>query len=167
MIRAAVFSDTHGNNEPMLAVAREAGADVLFHLGDHDRDAVLLREAFPDTPVYSVCGNCDCVPLAPARLTVPLGTVKVFLTHGHLYHVSPWQADSLVYAAQEQGAQLALFGHTHRAVYEQLGGVTLVNPGTAGRGATLSWALVTVFDNGAISCEIRPLSPAARRSPQA
>ena len=61
--------------------------------------------------------------------------------------------DSLVYAAEEQGAKLALFGHTHKAAWTELGGVTLVNPGTAGRGAELTWALVTVFDNGAISCD--------------
>lgn len=158
MLKAAVFSDTHGNNLPMLRAAREAKADALIHLGDYDRDAVLLRETFPDTPVYSVCGNCDFSPLAPARLTVQLGPVKAFLTHGHLYNVSPWQADSLVYAAQEQEAQLALFGHTHRAVNGQLGGVTLVNPGTAGRGAELTWALVTIFDNGAIACEIQSLT---------
>ncbi len=157
MLKAAVFSDTHGNNFPMLEAARQAKTDVFIHLGDHDRDAQLLRQAFPDTPLYSVCGNCDINPLSPERLTVELGPVKAFLTHGHLYNVSPWQADSLVYAAQEQGASLALFGHTHRAVYEQLGGVTLVNPGTAGRGRDLSWALVTIYDNGAIYCEIREL----------
>ena len=157
MLRAAVFSDTHGNNFPMLEAARQAKADVFIHLGDHDRDAQLLRQAFPDTPLYAVCGNCDMSPLAPERLTVRLGPVKAFLTHGHLYNVSPWQADSLVYAAQEQGASLALFGHTHRAVNEQLGGVTLINPGTAGRGHELSWALVTIHDNGAIYCEIRNL----------
>ncbi len=158
VIKAAVFSDTHGNNAPMLAAAREARADVHIHLGDHDRDAALLREAFPDTPLYSVCGNCDITPLAPPRLTVELGPVRAFLTHGHLYGVSAWQADRLVYAAQEQGASLALFGHTHCAVNEQLGGVTLINPGTAGKGRNLSFALVTVFDNGAVSCEIRELS---------
>ena len=90
-------------------------------------------------------------------LLVQLGPVKAFLTHGHLYGVSRAQADWLVYAAQEQEAQLALFGHTHRAVYDQLGGVTLINPGTAGRGRDLSWAFVTIFDNGAVSCEIRAL----------
>ena len=155
MIRAAVFSDTHGNTEPMLRAAEQAQADVLIHLGDYDRDAQALREAFPDTPLYAVCGNCDLMPLAPERLLVELGPVKAFLTHGHLYAVSAWQADSLVYAAQEQGAQLALFGHTHRAVNEILGGVTLVNPGTAGKGRELTWALVTVFDNGAVHCEIK------------
>ena len=157
MLKAAVFSDTHGNTAPMLEAARGSGADVFIHLGDHDRDAVELRRAFPEVPVYSVCGNCDLNPLAPERLLVQLGPVKAFLTHGHLYGVSRAQADWLVYAAQEQGAQIAMFGHTHRAVWDTLGGVTLLNPGTAGRGADLSWALVTVLDNGAVYCEIKPL----------
>ena len=90
-------------------------------------------------------------------MTVQLGPVKAFLTHGHLYNVSPWHMDSLVYAAEEQGAKLALFGHTHKAEWKELGGVTLINPGTAGRGSVLTWALVTVFDNGAISCEFHEL----------
>ena len=158
MLRIAVFSDTHGNTAPMLSAARQEKPDVLIHLGDHDRDALVLREEFPDTPLYSVCGNCDLMPLAPEKLVVQLGPVKALLTHGHIYNVSRWQADSLVYAAQEAGAQIAMFGHTHRAVNDQLGGVTLLNPGTAGKGADLSWALVTVFDNGAISCEIKHFS---------
>ena len=157
MLRVAVFSDTHGNTSPMLEAARRERPDVLIHLGDHDRDALPLRAEFPDTPLYSVCGNCDLMPLSPEKLVVQLGPVKALLTHGHIYNVSRWQADSLVYAAQEAGASLALFGHTHRAVNDTLGGVTLVNPGTAGKGADLSWALVTIFDNGAISCEIREM----------
>ena len=157
MLKAAVFSDTHGNTAPMLEAARGSGADVFIHLGDHDRDAVELRRAFPEVPLYSVCGNCDLNPLAPERLLVQLGPVKAFLTPGHLYGVSRAQADWLVYAAQEQGAQIAMFGHTHRAVWDTLGGVTLLNPGTAGKGADLSWALVTVLDNGAVYCEIKPL----------
>ena len=158
MLRVAVFSDTHGNTSPMLEAARRERPDVLIHLGDHDRDALPLRAEFPDTPLYSVCGNCDLMPLSPEKLVVQLGPVKALLTHGHIYNVSRWQADSLVYAAQEAGAQIAMFGHTHRAVNDQLGGVTLLNPGTAGKGADLSWALVTIFDNGAISCEIRRFS---------
>ncbi len=157
MLKAAVFSDTHGSTAPMLAAARACRPDVFIHLGDHDRDALVLREEFPDVPLYSVCGNCDSMPLAPTSLLVPLGPVKAFLTHGHLYGVSRAQADWLVYAAQEQGAQIAMFGHTHRAVWDVLGGVTLLNPGSAGRGPEPSWALVTVEDNGAVYCEIKRL----------
>ena len=157
MLRIAVFSDTHGNTAPMLKAVRRERPDVLIHLGDHDRDAQLLRQALPDTPLYSVCGNCDYAPLSPSTMTVALGPVKAFLTHGHLYNVSPWNIDSLVYAAEEQGAKLALFGHTHKAEWKELGGVTLINPGTAGRGSVLTWALVTILDNGAISCEFHEL----------
>ncbi len=157
MWKAAVFSDTHGNTAPMLEAARGAEADVLIHLGDYDRDAQALREAFPDTQVHSVCGNCDIMPLAPEKLVIELGPVRALLVHGHRYGVSAAQADWLVFAAREEGAQLAMFGHTHSPFYEQLGGVTLLNPGTAGSGRNLSWALVTVFDNGAVACEIKAI----------
>ena len=94
---------------------------------------------------------------APDRDIVPLGPVKAFITHGHLYNVKLGRLDSLVYAAQEQGAKIAMFGHTHEADYEEMGGVKLINPGTAGSGLKRSWALVEVYENGGITCEIREL----------
>lgn len=156
-MKVAVFSDTHSNNELMLETVRRCRPDAAIHLGDHDRDAVELRHGFPGLPVYSVCGNCDLMPLAPEKDVVQLGPVKAFITHGHLYNVNYGRVDSLVYAAQEAGAQLAMFGHTHQAYYEQIGGVQVLNPGTAGRGRELTWALVEIFDNGAFACEIRRL----------
>lgn len=156
-MKVAVFSDTHSNNELMLEAVRRCRPDAAIHLGDHDRDAVELRHAFPGLPVYSVCGNCDLMPLAPEKDVVQLGPVKAFITHGHLYNVNYGRVDSLVYAAQEAGAQLAMFGHTHQAYYEQIGGVQVLNPGTAGRGRELTWALIEIFDNGAFACEIRKL----------
>ncbi len=156
-MKVAVFSDTHSNNELMLEAVRRCRPDAAIHLGDHDRDAVELRHEFPELPVYSVCGNCDLMPLSPEKYVIQLGPVKTFITHGHLYNVNYGRVDSLVYAAQEAGAQLAMFGHTHQAYYEQIGGVQVLNPGTAGRGRELTWALVEIFDNGAFACEIRKL----------
>ena len=156
-MKAAVFSDSHGQTVLMEEAVRRARPDVIIHLGDHDRDAVVLRETFPEIPLYSVCGNCDLMPLAPARLTVQLGPVKAFLTHGHLYSVKFGSVDSLVYAAMEQDAKIALFGHTHEAYNQQIGGVHVINPGTAGKGRRPTWALINVFDNGGIYCEIKDL----------
>jgi uncharacterized protein len=156
-MKVAVFSDTHSNNELMLEAVRRCRPDAAIHLGDHDRDAVELRHEFPEIPVYSVCGNCDLMPLAPEKDVVQLGPIKAFITHGHLYNVNFGRVDSLVYAAQEADAQLAMFGHTHQAYYEQIGGVQVLNPGTAGRGRELTWALVEIFDNGGFACEIRKL----------
>ena len=82
--------------------------------------------------------------------------MKAFLTHGHRYSVD-WRLDSLVYAAQEAGAHLALFGHTHEALNTDWGGVQLINPGTAGKGRNLTMAWLTIYDNGGVAAEIRPL----------
>ncbi len=155
-MKAAVFSDTHSNTALMVEAVRRYRPDVIIHLGDHERDTEILRREFPEIPLYAVCGNCDIGSTGLLADVVPLGPVKAYITHGHLYNVD-WSVDSLVYAAQEQNCQLALYGHTHRADSQEIGGVKVVNPGTAGQGRKLTWAWITVFDNGGIAVEIRPL----------
>lgn len=153
-MKAAVFSDTHANVALMLRAAREYRPDVLIHLGDHDRDAEALRREFPDTPLYVVAGNCDVGSRAPLCAVVPLGPVKLFACHGHSFGVDWGDVSRLVYAAQEQGCALALYGHTHRADRQEIGGVQVLNPGSAGKGRDRSWASVEVFPNGGLACEI-------------
>ena len=163
-MKVAVFSDTHGVTQPMVDAVRETAPDALIHLGDYERDAEVLLREFPGIPLYRVCGNCDYSPKAPNCLTVKLGPVTAFLTHGHLYHVDFGRIDSLVYAAQEAGAQLALYGHTHTALHKDLGGVKVINPGTAGKGREKTWAMLEIFENGGIAAEIRTFpSPADRK----
>lgn len=153
-MRAAVFSDTHHNTAPMLEAVRRCRPDLIIHLGDHDRDTLCLEREFPDIPLYRVCGNCDFMPIAPLADIVPLGPVKALICHGHSYGVDWEGPDRLAYAAEERGCAIAMFGHTHRAMQEQCGGVLLVNPGTAGKGSRLTWALVEVLDNGGVAVSI-------------
>jgi len=156
-MKAAVFSDSHGQTVLMEEAVRRIRPDVIIHLGDHERDAEELRRMFPEIPLYSVCGNCDFMPAAPAKDTIQLGPVKAFITHGHLYNVKFGGFMSLAYAAQEAGAQIALFGHTHEPFNQQLGGVHILNPGTAGKGYCPTMGIIEVFDNGGIYCQIRDL----------
>lgn len=156
-MKAAVFSDTHHNTEPMLEAVRLCRPDLIIHLGDHDRDTLCLEREFPDIPLYRVCGNCDFAPIAPIADIVPLGPVKALICHGHTYNVDWGGVDSLVYAAEERGCQLALYGHTHVPEQRQIGGVTVVNPGTAGKGRRLSWALIEVLPNGGIAVSMNAL----------
>ncbi len=155
-VTAAVFSDTHGNIALAVDALRRSRPDLMIHLGDHARDAEALHALFPEIPLYSVCGNCDLASGVPDTDIVPLGPVKAFITHGHRYQVDWGRLDYLVYAAQEAGAQIAMFGHTHEAYNGEMGGVKLLNPGSAGKGRSPSWALVRVWENGGIACEIRP-----------
>ncbi|MBR4394392.1 MAG: YfcE family phosphodiesterase [Oscillospiraceae bacterium] len=149
-MRAAVFSDTHTVTAPMVHAVAQSHPDVLIHLGDHERDAAVLLENYPELPLYQVAGNCDFHPNAMNTLVVQLGPVRVLLTHGHLYGVDYNHVDRLVYAAQEAGAGLVLFGHTHVPYHEDIGGVKVVNPGTAGKGRNLTCAMLEIFDNGGI-----------------
>ncbi len=156
-MRAAVFSDTHHNTAPMLEAVRRCRPDLIIHLGDHDRDTLCLERDFPDIPLYRVSGNCDFAPIAPIADIVPLGPVKAFICHGHSYHVDWGEVDTLAYAAEERGCALALFGHTHQPQQTQCGGVLVVNPGTAGKGRRLTWALIEIMDNGGIAVSINKM----------
>ena len=155
-MKAAVFSDTHSNTALMVEAVRRLRPDCVIHLGDHDRDTEILRREFPEIPLYNVRGNCDFGGDAPLTDVVQLGPVKAFITHGHAYNVN-YSVTNLVYAAQEAGAQLAMYGHTHAADYQECGGVQVLNPGSSGKGRAPTFALVTVFDNGGIIAEIREL----------
>jgi len=67
------------------------------------------------------------------------------------------ELDTLVYKAKKENCQIALYGHTHIPYYRVIDGVAVVNPGTAGMGEDLTWALISISDNGEFSVEIIPL----------
>ena len=155
MMKAAVFSDTHSNTALMVEAVARCRPDLIIHLGDHSRDTAILREKFPEIPLYSVRGNCDIATDAPDTDIVPLGPVKAFICHGHTYGVEYGRLDSLVYAAQEAGAKIAMFGHTHEADFLRMGNVTLFNPGSAGMGRQ-TYGMITVKGTE-FKCEILSL----------
>ena len=148
-ITALVISDTHENIAFAEDLIATESPDVIIHLGDHSSDADEIKSDFPEIPMYSVRGNCDLMSFSPDRDVVPLGPVKAFITHGHLYNVR-YGVDSLVYAAQEADCKIAIFGHTHTPYHEDIGGVKVINPGTAGKGRKPTAALLEVYDNGAV-----------------
>ena len=134
-MRVGVFSDSHGDHEALDELLERMGAlDAVCFLGDVARDAEHLRErlaAMPNQPVlYAVRGNNDYYSTCtlPWDLLIELGGVRIYMTHGHRL-VSLM---NLAYKAQECGAQVALFGHTHQALCETVQGVLLLNPGSAG-----------------------------------
>ena len=152
----AVFSDTHGNIEPMCAAIRTWQPDLVLHLGDYVRDALTVRERFPELDLRYVRGNCDVgLRDEPEKLSLNLEGVELFATHGHLYNVK-YALDSLRNAAYFSGAKLCLFGHTHQRLYLDMGGIQFLNPGTAGQGYALTAAQV-VIENGTAACKIVPL----------
>ena len=130
MMQILIFSDSHGDRRRLReALLRHPAVSAVCHLGDGARDMAQVAQEFPDRTVFGVCGNCDmCTDLPLTRLE-KFGGKKVLLTHGHAFSV---KSGLLTYqlAAQERGADVALFGHTHRPFEENVGGVYLFNPGS-------------------------------------
>jgi len=152
-MKIAVFSDSHGSLEPMVSAVKRFQPERIIHLGDYARDAGALSRRFPDIPLDAVRGNCDLPGSGPETLSVTLGGVPVFLTHGHRYGVKT-DLLPLLNAAHFSGAALALFGHTHQALDRQFSGIRLLNPGSCGQGSAPSFALLDVGAEGTVSAEI-------------
>lgn len=156
-MRVLVFSDSHGRVQPMLDAVSLYAPRAVFHLGDVIRDGDRLREAFPQLPMFQVAGNCDLDPRGyPLEYTVELEGKTFFYLHGHTQHVKSSVVPA-VHAAQSLGADVLLFGHTHRPLNQRYDGLLAVNPGAVldGRCALLTW------ERGG-EVEVLPLSDSAR-----
>jgi hypothetical protein len=110
----------------------EADVDAVLYLGDGLRDLEYVLPDYPHLRVYAVAGNCDYGALEPLDGLAAFDGVLLFYTHGHMYGVK-YDLDTLVETAAARGAEVALFGHTHRPFAEQSGDVFLFNPGSSGR----------------------------------
>ena len=131
-MRAAVFSDSHGDVRPMeKALAAVNGIDAVIHLGDIERDVRWLEQNC-GLPVYAVLGNNDFFSSRPCELTVELGGARLFLCPGHTRGVSRG-TEGLIAAAKARGCTAALFGHTHTPVDRTEDGILLFNPGSCSR----------------------------------
>ena len=139
------FSDSHGFPLPskLLDVANES--DYVLFLGDglSGLGDLLLHKGF-----HAVRGNCDAFSGFPDEELVEVEDVKILLTHGHSYRVKHDKLPLLL-RAQELGANIALYGHTHFAEEEELNGILLMNPGAISSPmiGTQTYAYIVVSKN--------------------
>ena len=122
-----LISDTHGLVRPEVFRALE-GVELLLHAGDVGGQDV-LAELGAIAPVRAVHGNCD--PPGQPGLSADLGLriegVTVHVSHGHELG-QPTAARLLA----RYGADVIVYGHTHRPLIERSGARLVVNPGAAG-----------------------------------
>ncbi len=166
-MRIGVISDTHGKTTPAQALISKAGPlDILIHAGDFLSDLDQLKLQFEDiSACYGVAGNCDEFQ-APKKLLLEFLGMRLLVVHGHHHGVkqSPIQ---LKYLAEEEQADVVVYGHSHTPHCESIDGVTYLNPGSASepRGSTIPTMAVLDMDrNGSfkvgfvtqasISCDV-------------
>lgn len=135
MVRLGIVSDSHrtpSQVDRFIQLANRQRYDGVFHLGDGEGDAKQMERQL-SMPLYCVAGNCDWGLKLHQELVVAFEGIRILAAHGHRYDVK-WELDRLSYRAEELGAQVALYGHTHIPNAEYRGPVLMVNPGALMRG---------------------------------
>lgn len=124
MLRIGLISDTHDLLRPeVLAFLR--GSDHILHGGDICGGAV-LRALAQLAPLTAVRGNNDRGEWAQGlreREVVELGGARILVVH---------DIADLKRAPDTSGAGTVVYGHSHKPLVEERGGVLYVNPGSAG-----------------------------------
>ena len=120
-MRLAILSDTHGLLRPEAAEHLKS-ADAILHGGDINKQSI-VDELRGYAPLYVVRGNNDkeWAEDIPHELTVTLGGVTFFLIHNRKK-----------IPAELPGVDVVVFGHSHRYVQEEKGGLLWLNPGSCG-----------------------------------
>lgn len=127
-MKILVISDSHGLNEELFQVLNHYNdeVDLLIHCGDSE----LPRNSFAAfDELVVVGGNCDFDQHYLNEETIQRNDLSIMVTHGHLQNVK-YTLNNLHYRAQEVGAKLVCYGHSHVAGAIQEEGVIYVNPGS-------------------------------------
>lgn len=128
-MKALIVSDTHRHNENLEIVLKKVGhIDMLIHCGDAEGTEEQIRRLI-DCPMCIVAGNNDFFSGLPAEAFFELEGRKILLTHGHYHHVSVG-VERLVQDGLERGADIVIYGHTHRPMMEIRNGIVVLNPGS-------------------------------------
>ncbi|HML46261.1 MAG TPA: YfcE family phosphodiesterase [Clostridia bacterium] len=130
-MKIVVFADSHTDVSTMLDVVRAERPDVVLHLGDHLADGLELQNRV-DIAVHLVKGNTDQADEGKTDALLEIEHVRVWMTHGHLFKVENGLT-TLYDGGARAGAQIVLFGHTHRPHLSYRDGIWLMNPGRVGR----------------------------------
>ena len=120
-MKLAILSDTHGLLRPQV-VEHLKTADAILHGGDINKPAI-VEQLQQYAPLYIVRGNNDkeWAEDIPHDLTVTLEGITFFLVH-----------NKKEVPADLSGVNVVVFGHSHKYVQEEKGGVLWLNPGSCG-----------------------------------
>ncbi|MCP1109004.1 putative phosphoesterase [Lachnospiraceae bacterium PF1-21] len=128
-MKVLIVSDTHkAHNGLKEAIKREAPLDMLIHLGDGEGYEDEIKE-MANCPVHIIGGNNDFFCDLAREEEFFICGVHVFITHGHAYFVS-LDEERLLAEGRGRGADIIMYGHTHKPSVHEEGATTILNPGS-------------------------------------
>jgi len=157
-----ILSDSHDNLvliRRAVALFNDMGCDLVIHAGDFVAPFAAAELRNLRSPVRAVFGNCDGERAGLARAFEGLGEIReapfAFTHAGLRFLVSHMDGPLAGYVAKIP-CDVAVFGHTHKAVSETRDGVLVINPGEAG-GWLHGKATIALLDPRKMAVDIIPL----------
>ena len=157
-MKVLIVSDTHGREQNLAEALEQTGPiDQLIHLGDVEGGAEHIRELAGDAPAAIIAGNNDFFCDLPNERIFTLGGHRIFMTHGHGYFVHSGTM-YLKREARKKGADIVMFGHTHKPYMEEDNELLVLNPGSLSlprqEGHRPTYIVMEIADDGQISYEL-------------
>ena len=157
-MKVLIVSDTHGREQNLAEALEQTGPiDQLIHLGDVEGGAEHIRELAGDAPAAIIAGNNDFFCDLPNERIFTLGGHRIFMTHGHGYFVHSGTL-YLKREARKKGADIVMFGHTHKPYMEEDNELLVLNPGRLSlprqEGHRPTYIVMEIADDGQISYEL-------------
>lgn len=128
-MKILIISDTHRDCSSLERVLPRLGKlDQVLHLGDFEGDDDYIR-GLVSCPVAFVSGNCDLFSREPSERVLELAGHRILMTHGHKWRVRNG-VTNLLYHAEEEDADIVLYGHLHVPHVSLEDGIWVMSPGS-------------------------------------
>lgn len=130
-MKVLIISDTHKSHVNLEKAVKKAGhIDMMIHLGDAEGQEDYI-EALAGCPLHIISGNNDFFSDLPREEEFFIEGYHVFITHGHYYYVSMGE-ERLKEEARGRGADIVMYGHTHKPALTVENDLVTLNPGSIG-----------------------------------
>lgn len=156
-MKILVVSDTHKSHSNLEAVLEKyKRLDMIIHLGDAEGREDYI-EAIGGCPLHIISGNNDFFSHLPREEEFFIGSYHVFITHGHNYFVSMGE-ERLKEEARGRGADIVMYGHTHKPALTIEPDLITLNPGSIAyprqEGRSPSYIIMDVNSDGKAKFQI-------------
>jgi len=135
MTRIVAISDTHAKSLsqlPQELVALLPEADYVVHCGDFTSLSLLEELRGIAKRFIGVHGNVDPKEVRdqlPPKTVFEVDGTRIGVIHPH-WGGGPWGIEEDI-AAEFDGVDIILYGHTHDACHKTVRGIVFLNPGQA------------------------------------
>ncbi len=125
-MKLLVFSDNHKDKDSLdLMLESYKNIDRIISLGDSE----MREEELSERNIIGVKGNYPFEPNFPDDLIFYFDDWKFLFTHGHKYGVK-MGLSRLYEVSKDHEINVVCFGHTHRAILEEIDDIVFINPGS-------------------------------------